>query len=269
MCFPTASGSCASTSASGEVEGLLGEMSSRAKMSAEVAQRRQHHTPKSRSSGAKQVAVPPPPPRVQFQNEAHVVGECIGQGAFATVHAFTRVSAGGPPEPLCAKLVYQPRLSAGGRERIKTEMQLWEQLSHPNIIRFVGRAVEEKWLVLVLERASGGELFACVQSMETLSPTAVALWVRQLCAAVEHIHAADIIHRDIKPDNLLLDQHGVLKLTDFGFARRIGAEGARTPCGSIHYMAPERILVLRGAAAHSYGRAADVWAVGVVAYVRL
>ena len=83
----------------------------------------------------------------------------------------------------------------------------------------------------------GGELFSCVQSMAELSPVAAATWIRQLCAAVEHVHSLDVIHRDIKPENMLLDTEGVLKLTDFGFSRRIGADGARTPCGSIRYMA--------------------------------
>ena len=141
-----------------------GEIGTRDLSSAPIAQRRQPHAANSSGSG-KQAAVPPVPSRVHFQNKAHAVGECIGKGAFATVHAFAPVGVGaaGPslgPEPLCAKLVYPPSLSAGGKERIKTEMQLWEQLSHPNIIRFVGRAREEQWLVLVLERAEGGELSA-------------------------------------------------------------------------------------------------------------
>jgi len=124
------------------------------------AQEPQPHVPQGSSSGSRQVAVPPVPSRVHFQNKSHVVGECIGKGAFATVHALTPVGASAAPGPLCAKLVYPPSLSPGGRERVKTEMQLWEQLSHPNIIRFMGRAVEEQWLVLVLERAEGGELSA-------------------------------------------------------------------------------------------------------------
>jgi len=123
---------------------------------------RQPHAPQGNSNGVKQVLATPS--RVHFQNKVHVVGECIGKGAFATVHALTPVGAGAAsapgPGPLCAKLICVPSLSAGGRERIKTEMQLWEQLSHPNIIRFMGRAVEEQWLVLVLERAEGGELSA-------------------------------------------------------------------------------------------------------------
>jgi len=138
------------------------------------AQEPQPHVPQGSSSGSRQVAVPPVPSRVHFQNKSHVVGECIGKGAFATVHALTPVGASAAPGPLCAKLVYPPSLSPGGRERVKTEMQLWEQLSHPNIIRFMGRAVEEQWLVLVLERAEGGELFTHVQSITTTIATPIA-----------------------------------------------------------------------------------------------
>ena len=143
----------------------------------QAAQGRQPHVPQGSSSsiGSRQVAVPPVPSRVHFQSKPHVVGECIGKGAFATVHALTPVGAGAAPGPLCAKLVYPPSLSAGGRERVKTEMQLWEQLYHPNIIRFVGRAVEEQWLVLVLERAEGGELSARILTLIFTLPLILAL----------------------------------------------------------------------------------------------
>ena len=135
----------------------------------------QGRQPQGSSSGSRQVAVPPVPSRVHFQNKSHVVGDCIGKGAFATVHALTPVGEGAAPGPLCAKLVYPPSLSAGGRERVKTEMQLWEQLSHPNIIGFVGRAVEEQWLVLVLERAEGGELSALTLTLIFNLPLILAL----------------------------------------------------------------------------------------------
>ena len=102
------------------------------------------------SSGSKAPENPPPPARVRFHDSVHEVGEMLGKGAFASVHALRPAEAvAGPSQPaLCAKLVYAPGLSAGGRDRIKSEVQIWEAVgAHPNIIRFVVRAVEEKWLV--------------------------------------------------------------------------------------------------------------------------
>jgi BR serine/threonine kinase len=90
---------------------------------------------------------------------------------------------------------------------------------------------------------------------------------RAIIYAVEYLHSYSICHRDLKLENILLDEHDQIKIADFGFARWMRSNVAKTSCGSPHYAAPE---VIRARAAVSYdGRASDIWSCGVILYAML
>ena len=100
---------------------------------------------------------------------------------------------------------------------------MWRLLRHPHILEFYDGCVTDdgRWHVLLIELVSGGELFARVQSMGRFEERDAARWVRQTLSAVEYLHAMQVVHRDIKLENILLDAVGYAKLIDFGFAKVI------------------------------------------------
>ena len=207
------------------------------------------------------------PERVQWNGYDLHLGELIGAGAFSSVHAVEN----SPRElgALAAKVITLEKTSG-----VSEEAALLESICHPHILRCYGSVLlDHRWHVLLLERAHGGELFERVQYLEQLEQQLCARWVGQLLDALEHLHSVGVIHRDLKPENLLLSSSGPdssLKVADLGTAKRSNdMTGLHTPCGSRGYAAPEQVLPLYGQHAAFYGRAADLWSCGVVAYVLL
>jgi len=126
------------------------------------------------------------------------------------------------------------------RARFLREARLAARLSHPNIVQVydAGEAGERPFIVM--EYVPGGTLADCGQS----SPERVAELGRQACAGLQHAHAAGLVHRDVKPGNLLLRDDGALKITDFGIARAVEATRHTLPgtiLGTAAYLAPEQI----------------------------
>ena len=199
------------------------------------------------------------------------LGNVLDSGAFATVYA-CHSSAG---DHAASKVSTLANLSAGACARALTEAKLWRSLGqHPYVVSMLTYTVSPEKIILVLEHATGGNLFDRISRPPLLESDA-ARWVSQLLLAVDFLHATHgIVHRDIKPDNLLLASSAPdapLKLADFGTAKQLldPSGSTRTPCGTLAYAAPEQVLYLRGQLAVTYGRAADLWSVGITAYAVL
>ena len=132
-------------------------------------------------------------------------------------------------------------------------------LDHPNIVRLYDFVEVEGHLVLVMERLFGGT----VHSAGPLSPQTACAYVVAACAGLQYAHERGILHRDVKPQNLLLSAEGVLKVGDFGIAKLLNAKGMTLPgtvLGTPAYIAPEQIN------ADTLTPAVDVYAAGVVLY---
>jgi protein kinase A len=116
-------------------------------------------------------------------------------------------------------------------------------------------------IFLVLDFANGGEMFTVLQRQPNrrFSSVQTRFFCAETVMAFEYLHNLDILHRDLKPENMLIDYRGHLKLTDFGFAKRVELH-TYTMCGTPEYLAPE-IIANKG-----YTRAVDWWAVGVLTY---
>jgi serine/threonine protein kinase len=116
-------------------------------------------------------------------------------------------------------------------------------------------------IYLVLEFAPGGEMFTILQRQPNRRFSAVQtrFFSAETVMAFEYLHNVDVLHRDLKPENMLIDHRGHIKLTDFGFAKRV-EHSTFTMCGTPEYLAPE-IIANKG-----YTRAVDWWAVGVLTY---
>lgn len=145
------------------------------------------------------------------------------------------------------------------RTRFLREARLASRLSHPNIVQVYDANAAAERLFIVMEHVPGSTLADCAKLPHE---EAVGL-VLQACAGLQHAHDAGLVHRDVKPANLLLREDGVLKVTDFGIARaadttQLTLQG--TILGTAAYLAPEQ------AAGESVGPAADIYAVGAVLY---
>jgi serine/threonine protein kinase len=129
---------------------------------------------------------------------------------------------------------------------------------------------------LVLEYAGHGDLYSCLQRHRLRLPEAraVSLVIAPTLAALSHLHARGIIHRDVKPENLLLSSDNTIKLADFGLSVCIGEEAAVTRAGTLDYMAPEVIICplkrlptdFKDRPHLAYSPKADSWSIGVLAY---
>lgn len=145
------------------------------------------------------------------------------------------------------------------------EAALHRALRHPHVLRCLGERRHLRLHYLFLEYAQGGELFDRIEPDAGMPPAAARRLLRQLAAGLAYLHARGVAHRDVKPENLLLDHADDLKISDFGLAT-VFRHGARERllarvCGTVPYAAPEVL----GAARRPYrAPPADVWAAALV-----
>ena len=127
----------------------------------------------------------------------------------------------------------------------KREAEVLQQMNHSNIVLYVESFVENSKLYIVMEHADGGDLTATIERMRKNSQRwkeeeVMRIFV-QLCLALKHIHGANILHRDLKSQNVFLTLKGVVKLGDFGIAKTMdnSDDQARTQIGTPYYLSPE------------------------------
>ncbi len=145
-------------------------------------------------------------------------------------------------------------------DQIRRECRLHAMLVHDNICKMLAHFEDEDKVYLVLENCVGGTLRGAMEATKAkrFEEVAVARYVAELARALAHCHESGVLHLDVKPDNVLLDAAGRLKLCDFGWASDDVVENVR--CGTLDYMSPEMVRQC------DYAADADVWALGAVAY---
>merc|ERR1711972_1259256 len=134
---------------------------------------------------------------------------------------------------------------------------------HPFIMKIVKIYDTPKGVYMLTELITGGELHAAIRQIPTtLTRKQAAFYTGSLVIVLEELSERNIVYRDLKPENVMLDQQGYLKLIDFGMAKKLeeGKTKTFTMMGTPHYMAPE---VMRG---HGYGTEVDIWSFGVMLY---
>lgn len=187
----------------------------------------------------------------------------IGEGAFSVVklvqHTDTR-------EYFACKVVPKSRIQTTHlHARFEAEIRINQQLHHPGIVEMYDLLSDELNYYIVMEFCPNGELFQYIIDKQHLSESEAQPIFRQILETLEYIHSMGISHRDMKPENLLIDKVGHIKISDFGLSRFLDSNGlVDTPCGSPCYASPECI------SGKSYdGITTDVWSSGVILYAML
>uniref|UniRef100_A0AC34REG7 Protein kinase domain-containing protein n=1 Tax=Panagrolaimus sp. JU765 TaxID=591449 RepID=A0AC34REG7_9BILA len=186
----------------------------------------------------------------------------LGKGQTGLVKTGTHCITG---RKVAVKIVNKEKLNESVLQKVEREIAIMKLIEHPHVLHLYDVYENKKYLYLLLEHVSGGELFDYLVRKGRLMAKEARKFFRQIISALDFCHAHNICHRDLKPENLLLDERNCIKVADFGMAS-LQVEGSmlETSCGSPHYACPE---VIRG---EKYdGRKADVWSCGVILYALL
>ncbi|KAI9352251.1 kinase-like domain-containing protein [Zopfochytrium polystomum] len=197
----------------------------------------------------------------------YVLLKTIGEGEFGKVKLAYHVKD--PTYEVAIKLIKKENIrNPVKRAKILREISILKSLDHPYIVRLLEVVETDQYIGMVMEYASGGELFEYILAHRYLKERDACRFFAQLLAGVSYIHSVGIVHRDLKLENLLLDSDRNVIITDFGFANRCRSGDVdilmQTSCGSPCYAAPE-LVVSEGYA----GEAADIWSCGVILYAML
>uniref|UniRef100_A0A8C1E1Z0 MAP/microtubule affinity-regulating kinase 3 n=1 Tax=Cyprinus carpio carpio TaxID=630221 RepID=A0A8C1E1Z0_CYPCA len=183
----------------------------------------------------------------------------IGKGNFAKVKLARHILTG---REVAIKIIDKTQLNPTSLQKLFREVRIMKILNHPNIVKLFEVIETEKTLYLVMEYASGGEVFDYLVAHGRMKEKEARAKFRQIVSAVQYCHQKHIVHRDLKAENLLLDADMNIKIADFGFSNEftIGNK-LDTFCGSPPYAAPE---LFQG---KKYdGPEVDVWSLGVILY---
>jgi RAC serine/threonine-protein kinase len=151
-------------------------------------------------------------------------------------------------------------------EHTKTERSVLGYVKHPFIVGMNMAFQSKDKLYFVLDYCAGGELFFHLGKLGKFPEPRARFYAAEIVLAISYVHSLDIIYRDLKPENVLLDARGHVRLTDFGLSKEgisSSSSGANSFCGTPEYLAPE-ILNRQG-----HGRAVDWWSLGALLYEML
>ncbi|KAF5023292.1 hypothetical protein F66182_4600 [Fusarium sp. NRRL 66182] len=212
----------------------------------------------------------------------------IGKGAFAVVHRVTSKYDG---LPYAAKEIEKRRFIKNGvlDQKVENEMKIMQRVQHPNIVRYMEHFEwDDRLLIIIMEFVPGGDLGKLISDQKALREDVVRVMSGQLLSALGYLHANNITHRDVKPDNILINSLNPieLKLTDFGLSKMVDSEQTflRTFCGTLLYCAPEvyteyaeyddngvrsRGKKMRRPPGQRYNHAVDIWSLGGVLFYAL
>ncbi|KAH8294061.1 hypothetical protein KR054_007930 [Drosophila jambulina] len=142
---------------------------------------------------------------------------------------------------------------------VMSEKTVLRSMRFPNVVHLVASHKDFDSVYLILPLIGGGELFTYHRKVRKFSEKDAKFYAAQVFLALEYMHYCKLLYRDLKPENIMIDKHGYLKVTDFGFAKKVETR-TMTLCGTPEYLPPEIIQ------SKPYGSSVDWWAFGVLVY---
>eukprot|EP00775_Hariotina_reticulata_P005831 gene5831-6072_t len=194
---------------------------------------------------------------------SYEIGPAIGKGGYAVVYKGIRRQDG---LVVAIKRVDIDTMAAKKRERCIKEVHLLQQLNHPHILTCHDAFIDQQQLIIVTEWAPGGDMKRLIrrlaQAGKCFEEAEIWHYLRQVVDALQALHAARILHRDVKPANVLVCSGGVLKLGDLGLGRKLGPQtvDVLSKVGTPYYVSPE---VVKGV---KYDFKSDMWSLGCLLY---
>lgn len=190
----------------------------------------------------------------------YILGRTIGEGTFGKVKLGRHILSGAN---VAVKVLQKDRIvEVADVERVSREVHILKLIRHPHIVQLFEIIETRGQLYLIMEYASGGELFDYIVAKGRVPEAEACRFFHQIIAGVEKIHESHVVHRDLKPENLLLDENKCIKIVDFGLSN-LFRDGQRlsTACGSPCYAPPEMV-----AGQQYVPQMCDLWSCGVILF---
>ena len=195
-------------------------------------------------------------------------GRLIGQGAFGKVNLGLNVLTG---RVVAIKSFNKKNFDTKTdfMKKIIYETNLMKKLNHKNITKILEMFEDDKYILIIMEYINGGNLFSFVKKRRKLSEKISKFLFKQIILGLQHIHSHNIVHRDVKLENILIDLNNTIKICDFGIGRVLSNPDdlLYDQCGTPMYMAPE---ILFSSQDKGYkGFPVDIWSAGIALYIML
>jgi len=188
------------------------------------------------------------------------IGRKLGSGKFGNVYVAREKQS---QYVVALKVLFKRQITESNVEhQVRREIEIQSHLRHPNILRLYAYFHDQARIYLVLEYAPQGTLYNALQAqpLKRFDDRQSATYIKALCSALIYLHEKDVIHRDIKLENLLLGHKGVLKIADFGWSVHEPSSMRMTLCGTVDYLPPEMILN------EPHTKNVDLWSMGVLCF---
>lgn len=188
--------------------------------------------------------------------------DILGTGAFSQVRLAECKESGN----MHAIKIIDKKALKGKEDSLENEIRVLKRLNHNNVVKLTEAYESRAYVYLVMELVTGGELFDRIVEKGSYSEKDAADLIRQVLSAVAYMHEEGVVHRDLKPENLLYyspEADSKIMISDFGLSKMEDSGVMATACGTPGYVAPEVL------AQKPYGKAVDVWSIGVISYILL
>ena len=179
-------------------------------------------------------------PRNKFTLNDFEILSTLGTGTFGRVR-LVKLKTNQKMPPFALKMLKKTVvLKLKQLDHIKSERSVLERVKHPFIITLLSTFQDSTFIYMLLEYICGGELFSRLRREGRFSNDVALFYICEIVLVFEYLHSLSIAYRDLKPENILIDKDGHVKITDFGFAKKI-TDKTYTLCGTPEYLAPEII----------------------------